>query len=652
MTRKFLVVLISAVMLLSVSLQSVYASDYQFKEDFTDSGTSAGIGGKAADDKSINTKQDIYNIIELSDVVTFEYNLFHTTDYLNHLRFVYTTEAANNVTTNIFDTNGSGKLKFRPQINKVYSIPDNKWIRIALTFNPAEASDNLTFYLNGEEMGVGTIPLPKNELTKLRSVFDLSKDYIDDVAVYYGSYNMPSSPNLSLNSATATVNNESSSVEVCEMPVTELRSKLSVSDGAEFVSVVDSETYLAKPSTELVKSGDKLLICASDAMTYYYYTITTFGQYYSETFNSASSSGEDFSLPGDLIVSGAPTQNSVGGKLSDDVSINLSSEQSTIQKTVNVSDAYAAMSVEYSILLENAEATSKLSVGDENVFPKFANDGKVILEDSDISSYAYGRWHRVGIDINPLSGTYNYYFNGTSIAENVPFENTGDLIFKFVGAGAYIDDIKIYVDSYSFVSAPEAIAKGSARLDDTNMQIALYNTVDASEITDFVEIADDGIISVVDFTNSTTKTGGKINIGDLIAASSDGVIYNYYTVADKIPEDFDAIKCTMISDGQPVVISDITPGMNVSFEYTMQNKTTVDKNGYLVIAVYENEALVYFDIQLATVSAGSTLQTNPTDCIKKSKSDYVAKEKPDHIEVQFWKSMTERTPLLKTYKFN
>ena len=112
MTRKFLVVLISAVMLLSVSLQSVYASDYQFKEDFTDSGTSAGIGGKAADDKSINTKQDIYNIIELSDVVTFEYNLFHTTDYLNHLRFVYTTEAANNVTTNISTPTEAESLNF------------------------------------------------------------------------------------------------------------------------------------------------------------------------------------------------------------------------------------------------------------------------------------------------------------------------------------------------------------------------------------------------------------------------------------------------------------------------------------------------------------------------------------------------------------
>lgn len=105
--------------------------------------------------------------------------------------------------------------------------------------------------------------------------------------------------------------------------------------------------------------------------------------------------------------------------------------------------------------------------------------------------------------------------------------------------------------------------------------------------------------------------------------------------------DFDVTSINVMENGIPVSANEMTAGDTYSFEYTVQNQTDAEINGALIFAVYENDALAYINMQPAAVDPFTQKKTFV------STADYVCNTEPDSVEVYFWRSMTERLPLIQ-----
>lgn len=655
MLKRIIATLCSAALLL-LSLQTgSLAAEYEYEKYYDDNTSFAsGIGGKRGDDRSCNTKQDYYNVIELKEKITIEYNLYHISAWANQLTFVYTTPEALNVTTRVIDTQGSGKIKFRLD-NIVYPIQNNVWTRIALTYDPSLSENNAILYINGVEISTGTLPLPRASVTQLRVILDQVGDYVDDFVVYYGDYNPPQKPILTPVGGVTEADNTANSVNLPKIPVSEISSKISFSDGSSAVSVCDGSELKAKDADEFIESGDKLVVAASDGMTYYYYDITASGEYYAENFSGVDSDGSVSDQPvGNGTLSNGISEMSLGGKSEEDVSVRLSDEANnfTMPDVDFLSGDY--ITIEYNVLKVGSDGQHTLKIGDASPFPVFddSEGGSVVYNGEKLTSYEIGKWYRVAVSIDVYDSTYDYFLNGKCILENEELSDLATMPVVFGGGSVCIDDIKIYSDIYIPISVSLPTVKFPAKSDDDYMHVAFFEDADAENIGKYFEYDSSVGISVVDKDNFKTKTSGKISIGDSIAFSSDNVNFRFYTVVEKVFDDFDTVSAHLKCGNEEVSLDEIRHGDSISVEYVLQNKTEEDKSGYLVIAVYEEKELVYFDIQKISVAAGSTPATDASGCTFTSSKDYTASATPDCINVYLWKSMTQRSLLINSYNFN
>lgn len=550
--KKIIALFVSVAMLVSVFPLTGIAADVYYEKNYNTTDMTGGIGGKSADDKSCNTNQDYYEIIPLSDVVTVEFSLFHTTDYMNMLSFVYSTPAGANKFTNIFDTNGSGKLKFRPN-NTVYTISDNRWIRIALQYNPKAESDNITLFINGEQKATSTIALPALASTKLRLVYKLSKDYIDDVIAYYGAYSAPVAPSIS--GKNGAVTGTSSLIVPHDTTVSAVADKLTVTNGS-FAGVVDSETHLTKTDGEL-KAGDLAAVLLSDGYSFKYYSIEIQDAPFTKDFTNTTEN----------VVSG------IGGKAYDDNSYTAKADY------YEIIPLSAKVTLEYNLWNSNSDYHNHLmfvfkDTTGNTAYSKILStrsNGTILFEPTaKYYTIASNRWIRMAVTYDPALAENNltWYMNGIETATGTitqPQNSSTKLRITFDQSKNHVDDIVVHYGDYTPPATPVLTASNGASV--TNSTISFPAGVSASAIGEYVAVENGSVLGVADSETFKTKTEGNIKNGDLIAiAANDGVTYTYYTAkvleTKSFSNDFTNIKASVDDSWpkQPSGIEYLCPG--------------------------------------------------------------------------------------------
>lgn len=104
--------------------------------------------------------------------------------------------------------------------------------------------------------------------------------------------------------------------------------------------------------------------------------------------------------------------------------------------------------------------------------------------------------------------------------------------------------------------------------------------------------------------------------------------------------DFDVKSFKAKSGGADVSLDEISSGDRVTMEYTVQNLTEDEVKGVLIFVAYEDDTMVYLDMQPLSVT------DNTPDITFTSTSPYAPTASPDLIEAYIWNNMTDGISLL------
>lgn len=564
MVKKLMAILMSIAMLASVVCTSAFAEETaELIQDFSGELVSGqelmsvekamGIGGKSADDVSIKTTNQSsdksrYRIVShrLYGRTTISYNLlFNTSSVWSDQLYMNSNGSYNKMC--YLGKNGS-YVDIRNGGNTISkAVGLGTWHNVTFDMNLTSLDESdmpaRTYkqYVDGVLLYTGTVPEKITDGGYVDFRF-AAAPYIDDIKITSGGYTPAAQPTVE--SGAVTVNSTNKTITMSSVPASCLANGFTVTNGT-FLGVVDSTTYLTK-TTENVLSGDQVAFQASDGNIYYYkIIIANPTAAYSQNFTALNSSVE-YTTKASLVPG-------IGGKASDDKSVFTEShndEKSSYRKSSHQINGRTTIS--YNLLFDMADGLwanqFRITNGSWPVLCYISVNTNTLVNIENGSRTArktvpLGRWYNVAFDINPTladaddglkARTYIMYVNGEAIytGEVPSVMKEGTAIGIRLGAAHYLDDFKIYSGAYKH-GTDVALASTDLKVDNDTKSVPYANLTGTEYVAKFTATGGTvtGVYNSAD-TAYATKTTQNVEVGDLLAVTSDDGIITYYTVVD------------------------------------------------------------------------------------------------------------------------
>lgn len=575
-----------------------------------------GLGGRAADDKSLKLTNSVYfaNNFSMAGKQVLEFDVLFPGENISASEYKSFRFTVKGVVINNEILHKSGAYSQNRWDTKV--VDPNLWNHFAYEFDLEAKTYNL--YINGVKLKTdASVPasIANNSTVEFRFLsYNATDDYpiyLDDVKLSAGSYDA-SKAAVSLGAAAGV-----SGISVDEAKKTITTSKFAVSDaaskfavnGGSFSGVVDASTHMTKTSGD-IENGDLIAVCAADGVTYAYYTVNLLEtKSFSQDFTNVTHKENDWTTiaSGEYLCPGVIVTG-ISGKAADDKSVDLPKSGAYYRKDVT---PYGKTTIEYSLL--NRDTTNCFMGKDGyNLWLVFGKSNQIYSKGGDstdedvVGKYDVGKWYRVAFELDVSSQKYNAYVNGRKLIDNADMPERygaiaagGSNQLRFQGY-SYVDDVKVSSGAYTAPALATISAADSSKaiVNAQNKTVLLKDTVAVSEIASALTVSDGGVVSVVDSATYMTKTSGNVSTGDWIAVrSADGVTFDYYTV---IPEasvsDILILNGETEVTGNSVVAGELCAAVDIN--YTDSAKPYMAQ---LVIASYDEKGALA-DVKLAPIA--------------------------------------------------